>query len=444
MKKFKLMAILLVSLLIFAGCGSDSDITNPDDGLDPGAEGLVVTGNFTNESSELQSSSNVKAANNTEVGSVVLIDKSGYEVINIENNEFALEMDRESPSAIAFVDKNENYLGYLTLAEGMGSFPTQAVDEETNTIDLGEIDFTGDEAIPEYNPMGSEIEISKSDLNTLTVSDSFFSAVATSPDLIDLLIKEDQRVGVGVSYFGSHNNFDENGETYLNETDLNLKTHRIAVHFSNPLTDTFQDLSLTYPDSTNVGVNNKLVEDKEATADWVNFPGVGDKDRVNEEKGGAVGTAVPEAGEYIVDNNADLRFSFYIPELQAAAEEHLIVPLPKIELYENEEGKKMIDSISWEYYTNSGEHIDNPEYILNYIGVQLSADPEKLDQLIGDYSLTDGDTRIFDKYNRDVTNQSVDLREQEIYWEDLSVVDMAYNDLYGIHYLVPFAHPDYN
>ena len=227
----------------------------------------------------------------------------------------------------------------------------------------------------------------------------------------------------------------------LNDVNLEIKLHRLLVDFDPP-NENYKDLELTYPNNARtLAISNypELYEKapKEATAEFVNFPGVGDKDRLppdtdNEKR---IGEPVPNSGKYNLTDHKNIDVTFEIPDLKTTASKNLIVPLPQIKLYE-EDGKKKIESISWKYVTNSGEKIDEPSNILKSIGLSIKTNNK---EMIGDYSKNE---KLFEKYGLKIKNENtIDLKSKNIYWEDFGLIDISYRDQYGIQYMIPFSHP---
>ncbi|MFW6282139.1 MAG: hypothetical protein ACOC1O_05045 [bacterium] len=325
----------------------------------------------------------------------------------------------------------------------MDSFPAQAVNSESNVIDLGEIDFENGEGTPENNPIGDEIDISNSDLSALKGTESFFAVIAKSPEVLELLAKEDQHVNFKLTYFAAHNFFDKQGKIDISDVNLEIKIHRLLVGF-NPQNENYKELELTYPENTRtLAISDYQYlfdkDPKEATAESVNFPSVGEEDRVhkpNIDDGKRIGKPIPIPGKYNLTDHNNIDISFEIPDLKTTALNNLIVPLPEISLYE-EDGKKKIESISWKYVTNGGEIIEEPSNILKSIGLSIKSRNDK--EMTGDYKQ---DEKLFEKYGMKINDQHIiDLKNKNIYWEDVGVVDISYKDNYRIQYMIPFSHP---
>ncbi|MFO7878486.1 MAG: hypothetical protein R6V52_00415, partial [Bacteroidales bacterium] len=93
-------------------------------------------------------------------------------------------MDRDEPGGMAFVDKDGNYMASLKLEDGLNSVPSQTLDDNTEEVNLGLINEDG--TLNEYEL--EDFNISDNDLAAMAVADTFFSAVAMSPDLVEAMV----------------------------------------------------------------------------------------------------------------------------------------------------------------------------------------------------------------------------------------------------------------
>ena len=93
---------------------------------------------------------------------------------------------------------------------------------------------------------------------------------------------------------------------------------------------------------------------------------------------------------------------------------------------------------SWSYYTASVDSITQPQKVVTGIEIQISTHAGSLD---GAYD----NGRIFEhKIHNIEHSHELDLSGENIYWNDIHVIDMAYDDKYELHYVIPFLHQPYN
>ncbi|MBF8437501.1 hypothetical protein I0Q91_10440 [Halanaerobiaceae bacterium Z-7014] len=422
--------------------GDDED--EGDNDLD--SNQYLLTGNFAQSGAEGQ----VAAQSDVEaVAQVVLIYSRDYEIHDVEEDgTFEIAMERGEPGGMAFVDEDGNFIGHLKLDEGLDSIPSQSLDDETRLVDLGEIDEDGE---PENDPIGNEYDISENDLASMAVADTFFSAVAMNADFVERMTQEGEKLRIYNTYFINHSWLDENNEIDPENIEKVIEAHRMGFgiehgHFNNP-----SDMKLSYP---NGEINGPIVipeewnEGDEYSYTSIHFPGVSDVERARYE-----GEPIPQPGEYRMFDDILFDISFQLPDITTAAVENLVVPVPQVEV--NEEG--IVQSMSWDFYSVSGNIINNPETIIldGSIGFSMQPRFDGEGNIIGSYdNILDiddmktsesyyNDGRFYEEYHMNI-NEKIDLSHKEIYWQDVEVFDINYYDRYGINYMVPFINSNYN
>ena len=406
----------------------------------------LLTGNFAQSGPEGQvaAQSDVDA-----VAQVVLIYSRDYEIHDVdEDGTFEIPMERGEPGGMAFVDEDGNFIGHLKLDEGLDSIPSQSLDDETELVDLGEIDEDGE---PENDPIGNEYDISDNDLASMAVADTFFSAVAMNADFVERMTQEGEKLRIYNTYFINHSWLDENNEIDSDNIEKVIEAHRMGFGIEHGSFDNPSDMKLSYP---NGEINGPIVipeewnEGDEYSDTSIHFPGVSDVERARYE-----GEPIPQPGEYRMFDDILFDISFQLPDITTAAVENLVVPVPQVEV--NEEG--IVQSMSWDFYSVSGNIINNPEAIILDGSIGFSMQPRfdgegniidfgdnKLD--ISDMKTSESyydDGRFHEQYHMDI-NGEVDLSHKEIYWQDVELFDINYYDRYGINYMVPFINSNYN
>lgn len=424
--------------------GHEGDEDEDDNDLD--SNQYLLTGNFAQSEPEGQ----VAAQSDVEsVAQVVLIYSHDYEIHDVEEDgTFEIPMERGEPGGMAFVDEDGNFLGHLKLDEDLGSIPSQSLDDETWLVDLGEIDEDGE---PENNPIGNEYDISDNDLASMAVADTFFSAVAMNADFVERMTQEGEKLRIYNTYFINHSWLDENNEIDSDNIEKVIEAHRMGFGIEHGSFDNPSDMKLSYP---NGEINGPIVipeewnEGDEYSDTSIHFPGVSDVERARYE-----GEPIPQPGEYRMFDDILFDVSFQLPDITTAAVENLVVPVPQVEV--NEKG--IVQSISWDFYSVSGNIIKNPKAIILDGSIGFSMQPRfdgegniidfgdnKLD--ISDMETSEryyNDGRFYEEYHMNI-NEEIDLSHKEIYWQDVEVFDINYYDRYGINYMVPFINSNYN
>ncbi|MBF8437022.1 hypothetical protein I0Q91_08035 [Halanaerobiaceae bacterium Z-7014] len=404
--------------------------------------GLTIRGKLSDES-EVQAAD---TSNNPDIGQIVLIFRYGYEVIDIENETFSIDFPRE-PGAITFVDADGNYAGNLALENGMDSIPGDLIDEDTNEIDLGLITFEDGTAYSEDDEVVFDsLTIQDNDLDAVAVAGSFFSAAAISPDLVEMMATESQEIRLQAMYFVSNMTLTEPDEDNIvkinNFKDLEIENHQLEIAFT-PQVISDSDIE---DDNNTSGIDFYLSYNNGSPEYFRDDQVINHYDTTNIyfQRDG-----LPGAGEYFIENNIENldEFTFYLPDVIDQAEDHFITLDVEIELFENDEGDLLIDRINWTYKTLSGQKLTDPENILTGQEVQISAHTDDRDELKGEYYESDihGPGRIYssDKIT-DLSDTVKDLRDEEIYWDDVGSINLPYDDLYDVHYVTGYIKTEQN
>ena len=447
-KKYMLVIFLLTTTLILAGCSSLMGDANKEDGpkdegdfVDP--EGVLLRGNFNNEKSYLQ-------ATNTEqkdVAKVLLIYKTGYEIQKVKDGEFAIDMEKDEPAGMAFLDKNDRYLGFLTLGDGLDSIPPEFIDEETEIIDFGNITFDGDKAIPENDPVGEEIDITDSEKNLLAASSSLFSASLRSPDVVEFLMKENITWFELILYY-DYAKFDkwewEDSKTITFESIYNdiedskynitypfFQAHNFGIRIKDVI-NSEDNMNLSYP-----GEWPNVDEVSVDFDDSYNFFEEIKVENIKTETGTAM-ASYPPAGEYTLDLGTDnyQNINFEIPgNLNEISLKNAFLVIPSLHLKVNPDGIEIVDKISWKYMTYEEQEIDSDvaSQILMDEGFNLNV---KLEDKKGNIINEDIYVGVDDKSYK---------FEENIVWDSSSEnkkfkgIGINFENLYGIYYSASFA-----
>ena len=287
------------------------------------------------------------------------------------------------------------------------------------------------------------LTIQDNDLEAVAVAGSFFSAAAISPELVEMMAVGDQEIRLRVSYGVNPAILEEPDDNLIvkpGSTDnLGIENHELEIAFTPKI------------------ISNSNIDDQTPTIDFdfnLSHDG-GEKEYFryyqvfNHDDTTNIfflRDGLPQAGEYHITNNVeDLdNFTFYLPDVIDQAEDHLVLPVVTVELYENDEGdntRLLIDRITWTYETLAGTALNDPEKIVTGQEVQISSYTEDKDELLGDYSESgeENSDRIYGSGSiPDVSNTELDLSHENIYWDDVANITIAYNDLYDIHFITGY------
>ena len=390
---------------------------------------IKITGTIT--TSQPSNSISTSAFNKEDISKVVLFMGEDYKISEVTNGTFTVTLDKEEPGGIAFLDSENNYMGYLSLPDGLSSFPTDAISEDTGEIDLGEISFTEDGVgSPSEDPFK---EMSTDTKSVLAVAGSFFGAVLRSPKIKKKMVNNERKFTFGLMYFPYANVINENGVGSLRDGNQ-IATHRLGIGFD-PKYSNFENIIVDYPSNEEgldqIFVTQEKIDSGEASSDGVKFAGVG-----NPDKARFAGPEIPPTGKYQISSGNDFNFTLTMPDVQKDAQNNLVFPVPTINF--NNEG--ILESIEWEYKNKNGYVVDKPSDIIENIDIQINAVSSNNSDLKGNYDFTEhGPTRIYNSGKLEGKITQYDIGQEKIYWEDIANINMAYTDIYDIHYVTSFS-----
>ena len=379
---------------------------------------IELTGNFNTNTSYIKKilSPTCFAQTKDEVAKVILFYGKNYEVAEVTNGSFELSIDQAAPAGMIFADSNDSFVGYLNV-DGLDSLPINSLSDDTGSIDLGEINFTGNEGSPEEDSL---LNIDSAEKEMLTATDDLFSSIVRYPDLnkngkIDIL--EDEQIKTMIRgklmFYASGGSFNSNLTIDINE-NMNIDSSKFLVDF----------YSETY------SIPNEI----EFICDNQDINGASSDSNIDGNSGSYFSnptSGILPAGDYEVKIGTEINNTFTVSNALSNAEDNLIYVIPKMNL--NEDGT--ISTIEWKFQNKKGDVIENPSNILNSIEIQIDAVDAATAENYKDY--TQSDTRIYNGYPDNINSLEHQLTD-DIKWEDVGNIHMAYNDIFKNHYVISF------
>ncbi len=230
MKMVSISSMILLALFLAAcGGGGSGDGTSED--VTIGEHNTITfTGDFSDGSHAkslwlnrffAKISPSAHALDPNQVSKVIAFFCDGeYVVSTVTDGSFSIEVEKGSPVGMIFAGANDNFLGYLTLGNGIDSLPLNYVEDNVTTIDLDTLSSSGLVVEPSHNPLGSEIPLSSEEQNALALADDMFVATIKSPDvdgngIIDFL--EGKFFGLQILYYVNGGSFDGNLSPTVND-----------------------------------------------------------------------------------------------------------------------------------------------------------------------------------------------------------------------------------
>ena len=79
-----------------------------------------------------------------------------HTVAPVIEGSFSVEVSKGFPAGMIFVGTQDNYLGYLTLGNGIDTIPLTEAPTDVRTIDLEKLLSSGPVVQPSHNPLGND------------------------------------------------------------------------------------------------------------------------------------------------------------------------------------------------------------------------------------------------------------------------------------------------
>lgn len=396
----KKIQFLILIALILTSC-------KKDDNNDKGAN-IVIKG-------RISTLKNMSSNSLTDAKKVLVIDihsgKFKSRFVDIIDGSFSYNSQIGIVTALVFLNDQNNYIGTLS-SQGLNLLPLcNLTNGDMTTIDLSYLTLVGNSVIPSHDPLGNEIIISESEINSLNVISGFFKTIAKNIDsnndsILDVLNNKQLFLKTRFNFSGGHwgmNNSEPVFSMSLLGYQLQIDggqgfSHPSSVVLSGPAANPYPSINLTCNNPDGNGGFYAVFQRQP----FLPF----------------------ESGTYtltIDGNKHTLDYTFIDPEL------NLVFVLPT--LHTNSEGKLV--SISMQYKLIDGAPVD-PENILtdvmvqfaNTSGVQFYDTP----RLIGENIAMEGCDCVKGLYSYTL-EAPLDISE-------LRDVSVWYNDLLGNSYAI--------
>jgi formylglycine-generating enzyme required for sulfatase activity len=334
----------------------------------------------------------------------------GYNVFNVTNGSFnAFAMEGE-PAGLVFIGAAGNYLGYLKLANGLDSIPVNMAADGVKTIDLATLTSSGNIVEPGHDPMGSEILMSSTDVNSYAFSNGAFGSLMKSPDVdgdgvVDVF--NGNYYAYGFTYSVTGGSF-EGGLTAVPATTVTAGNYRFGIM-------AWEKQNPDYPaEVTFHGPAGSGIENTVSDLRFLNHHEAGG-DTCGYISPFVASPSIPPAGVYTVSYKTKT-LTFNVPD-QSGLSKYLVLPVLTFKL----NGNGTINSVSWEYRLADGSGTINPMTIIEDIDIQFGSAPGQVPYVFYDSQVL----------ARDATSHT--LTNQTILWSSVTQVGTGYHDIFGNH-----------
>lgn len=210
------------------------------------------------------------ALNPNQVSKVIAFYRYGkYVVSTISNLNFSIDIEKGSPVGLIFVGANNNYLGYLTLGNGIDSLPLTKLASGVATIDFQTLSSSDSIVNSSYNPLGSELPLTSVEQSAIAQNDDFFASIVKNPDVdsngtLDFL--EGKFFSSQVLYYINGGNFGSNLTPTIS-TPANITGYKLILD----ATDTNRPNTVNFAGPTGSGLSNSISELANVYTDWTTY-----------------------------------------------------------------------------------------------------------------------------------------------------------------------------
>lgn len=413
--------LLAITVLYSAGCGGGGGGGGENDN---GISTIAIKGSFSGTvtanivlNTILESVfPSAYALDQSQVAKVIAFNVEGaYWVADVTDDVFSISVDPGAPVGLVFAGAADNFLGYLTLGNGIDALPLTKLESGVTEIDLQTLSSFATEVTSSYNPIGAELVLTSDEQTAIAHSDDFLASVIKNPDVdgngtIDVL--EDRFYRPSILYFVTGGSFAGSNVTPDVNTPAGINSFKFAFDVWDPNAGSFPDKAdvfLTVPggspapfDQQNPYSDNRTYFSTEIL------------------------TTPAAAGDYVVLYSAKT-LTFTIPD-QSQAENHIVIPVPTVTLNGD---TATINRIAWEYKLGSGAGSAlDPKTMMDRVEVQIEGSGTRC------ANYPQGNTRMYNSGNLATETVEHVLGCQNLEWATVTTLHMTYNDLYGNHYVV--------
>lgn len=357
-----LILLIAISMMI-AGCDKGND-----SGDNSNNSGIVIKGEISGKSLKSSKLKSGKSLSLSDAKTVLVYNGTNSMLTEINDSSFSVTAQLGVGIALLFLDSDHKYIGNLSIG-GLNVLPMgNLINGENTKIDLSTLTLNGTNVIPSHDPMGNEIIISESEINSLKAIGGFYESIAKNMDadndgFLDIL-SDKQLTMLSVfrlencGHFG-HNDtmplINDKSNMVMN-SNIQIRSGRNFTYtdnnilFSGPTDIPYRNIRYSYQrDSANGGFEVNVFR---FTDDWT---GVGDPvDQTYYPFKKGIYTLTIDSKEYTLEfANID-------------AYQNLILVVPT--LHTNSEG--LLTSVSLEYKLLDGTVVD-PSNLLTYVQAQV-------------------------------------------------------------------------
>lgn len=404
---------LLMMIVTLSGCEKDDD--DDFDDLDD------VVGTAVSVSGEMDGSAAAK---------VVAYSSTGrYKVADITSGQFTLQLDNGKPWGLVFANSSGQYLGYLSLGDGIDAIPMHYLSQGVSNVDLGTITQFGQVFTPSVNPIGNSILLTPEQIEMIASADNYMGAILNNPDVdgngvVDVI--EGRFFSLSVIYFISPGRFQGTGLTPVAWDNLNPLVYGYRLFLtvkdvSFPESVSFSGPTGSYLSNTNSENYMSFSDHRVYATPFISYPEL----EVD---------MIPPGGTYAISYSGT-NLTFQLSD-QSYVASNIVYPWPTMTL----NGDGTMNSLSWNYQVPSTTVTSDVNAIMRNLMIQIEGTGNQC---------VDGQNsnRLYDSPRLSPSVTSHTLSCQNIVWgltqlepflHNVDRVMMTYEDHYSASYVVMY------
>lgn len=167
-----LVLFILVSLLLVS-CKKDDNSNN---------SGIAIKGSIPQGMRKSAENSIDGSVSLSDAKKVLVFSKYYYKLYDITDGSFSVSGQIGTGVALIFLDEDNKYIGNLS-SQGLNMLPLGNLTNGDNTqIDLSTLTLVGNSVIPAHDPLGNEIIISETEINSLKSISTYYQSIAKNID----------------------------------------------------------------------------------------------------------------------------------------------------------------------------------------------------------------------------------------------------------------------
>jgi hypothetical protein len=327
----------------------------------------------------------------------------------VSGGAFSMTVYPGTALGMVFAGSSRQFLGYLSLGDGISSLPLTKVASGVGTIDLGTLTASGPALIPANNPVTSgQLPLTAAEQAAFAQCNGLFAGVVQDPDVdrdgvIDLL--EGRFYHPFVSYWIDGGHFGGR-QTASVDSGVAIRNWNLTLVDEGGSDGT--SATVTGPAGSGISGRPCTVAAYAAQTSYSVFPDLSSST-----------TVVPVSGTYVFNPSLGRTLSITVPD-QSGAGRRTLVAVPTVTV----SSAHTIYSVSWACQTLDGQSIASPESVLHNLVVGI-------DRGAGNRVYTSS------ALDASVTSQVIPSGTT-IPWDSSICVTLEYTDAFLNYYVAPF------